>query len=86
MAAPATTLSISNFINYDEGGPGGNLSAYSVDLEPHRRRLNMNGQVRVGIWTVALVGVCDIEFPEPARVLRLQGAELLVLPTALGEG
>ena len=28
----------------------------------------------------------DIEFPEPSRSLALQGAELLLVPTALGEG
>ena len=28
----------------------------------------------------------DIEFPEPSRALALQGAELLLVPTALGEG
>jgi predicted amidohydrolase len=37
--------------------------------------------IKVGIL------ICfDIEFPEPARVLRLQGAELLIVPTALGTG
>eukprot|EP00160_Parvularia_atlantis_P003708 Unigene13110_Nuclearia_a/m.39730 Unigene13110_Nuclearia_a/g.39730 ORF Unigene13110_Nuclearia_a/g.39730 Unigene13110_Nuclearia_a/m.39730 type:complete len:287 (-) Unigene13110_Nuclearia_a:31-891(-) len=28
----------------------------------------------------------DVEFPEPARALALQGAQLLFVPTALGEG
>lgn len=37
--------------------------------------------VRIGIL------ICfDCEFPEPARVLALQGAQVLLIPTALAEG
>lgn len=41
------------------------------------------------LWPGVRVGILicfDIEFPEPARELRLQGAQLLIVPTALGSG
>ena len=43
--------------------------------------VTLDGNYKVGIQ------ICfDIEFPEPARVLALKGAELLIVPTALGAG
>jgi predicted amidohydrolase len=37
-------------------------------------------------WRVAILVCFDIEFPEPARVCALEGAEVLIMPTALGAG
>jgi predicted amidohydrolase len=37
-------------------------------------------------YKVGILVCFDIEFPEPARVLTLMGAELLIVPTALGTG
>jgi predicted amidohydrolase len=36
--------------------------------------------------TVGLMVCMDCEYPEPARVLALQGAQLILIPTALGVG
>lgn len=38
------------------------------------------------IWKVSMLICFDIEFPEPARVCAVNGAELLIVPTALGDG
>lgn len=37
-------------------------------------------------WTVGFQVCYDIEFPEPARYLAAQGANLLIVPTAIAEG
>lgn len=45
--------------------------------------------LRLGDGTLVRTGclICfDIEFPEPARTLAVEGAELLLVPTALGAG
>lgn len=53
--------------------PGG---LRAVDL-----RLQSGASLRLGIL------ICyDVEFPEPSRCLAVQGAELLLVPTALGLG
>jgi cysteine desulfurase / selenocysteine lyase len=47
------------------------------------------GDLTLGGGEVVRIGILicfDIEFPEPARVLALQGAQLLLVPTALAEG
>jgi len=33
-------------------------------------------------WKVAVIICYEIEFPEPARVLAIQGAQLIIVPTA----
>jgi len=37
-------------------------------------------------FKVGILVCFDIEFPEPARVLALKGADILIVPTALGVG
>lgn len=55
--------------------PGESLPVGDLNLS------RSSGVVRIGIL------ICfDCEFPEPARVLALQGAQVLLIPTALAEG
>ena len=58
---------------FERGQPG--------QLAPFDLELASGVRVRCGSL------ICfDIEFPEPARALAVQGAELLLVPTALGVG
>lgn len=57
-------------------GPGSPEQLRCADI-----KLASGGSVRCGVM------ICyDVEFPEPARCLAMQGAELLLVPTALGAG
>lgn len=42
-----------------------------------------SGVADIGGWSVGLLICYDVEFPEAARLLALQGADLIVVPTAL---
>jgi 5-aminopentanamidase len=42
-----------------------------------------NRVVRIGDWSIGLLICYDIEFPEAARLVALQGADLIIAPTAL---
>jgi len=54
--------------------PGDNLSTFKITTKSN---LSI---------TAGCIVCYDVEFPEPARTLALQGAKLLIVPTALGCG
>src|SRR6185437_15022825 len=71
-------------------------SARRLPQEPHPRRARLSGKIllsarrhRLKAWTtkagVIGVGICwDQWYPESARAMVLQGADLLLYPTAIG--
>ncbi|CAE8604208.1 unnamed protein product [Polarella glacialis] len=46
----------------------------------------LNSSSKPGSLAFGLMICMDCEYPEPARLLALQGAEIIILPTALGAG
>ena len=60
------------------------FSEYEQGVFSAGARLGEVAEVRG--WRVAILVCFDIEFPEPARVCALEGAQVLIMPTALGAG
>ena len=74
----STTLSFSNFVNYDQDRPGGNLSSFSTDLTPTTRQVQDGDTVRVGeVWSVTISGRCEIEDPDPTYSCDREAAQCI---------
>ena len=60
-----TTIHLAHFANYNASGPGGNLSALSLDLNAPGRPISEGDTRRAGIWSVTHAGSCPIDVPDP---------------------
>ncbi len=58
----------------------------SMEREIFSEGATLGAPARFGAWQVGMLICYDIEFPEAARVLAMQGADLILVPTALPAG
>jgi len=67
--------------SWHSGTSGGKPDAVVVSISS--MSLNARGNGAAGPVCIGILICFDIEFPEPARVLALKGAKILLVPTAL---
>ena len=59
------TLHLAHFQNYNESGPGGNLSNVTLDVSAPGRQVPENDTaISIGIWSVTHTGSCEIAVPD----------------------
>ena len=59
------TLHLAHFQNYNDSGPGGNLSNVALDVSAPGRQVREGDTASIGIWSVTHAGSCEIAVPDP---------------------
>jgi hypothetical protein len=60
-----TVLHLAHFQNYNESGPGGNLSNVALDINAPGRQMQDGDTASLGIWSITHMGSCEVAVPDP---------------------